>query len=84
MGTIPKISSHSPLAAEAVCGARLLLLWPAVFRDRSRVSQPWAFGFCLLQQNLTAVLSPACAGFRDEVSFRPFGHSPKETAFSFR
>ena len=29
------------------------------------ILQPMAFGFCLLQQNLMAVLSPAFAGFRD-------------------
>jgi hypothetical protein len=39
---------------------------------------PLAFGFCLLQQNLLAVLSPAEAGFRDEVSFRPRCHFPKD------
>jgi hypothetical protein len=39
-----------------------------------------AFGFCLLQQNLPAVLSPACAGFGDEVSFRRRAHFPEDLA----
>jgi hypothetical protein len=42
--------------------------------------QPVAFGFCLLQQNLPAVLSPACAGFGDEVSFRRRAHFPEDLA----
>jgi hypothetical protein len=33
--------------------------------------QPLAFWLCLLQHNHPAVLSPAEAEFRDEVSFRP-------------
>ena len=33
MGTIPRISSHSPYATEAAYGVRLLLFWPAAFPD---------------------------------------------------
>ncbi|NSW93245.1 MAG: hypothetical protein HPY62_00880 [Bacteroidales bacterium] len=46
-----------------------------------QVSQPVAFGFCLLQQNLPAVLSPAGAGFRDEASFRLRIQFPEEQLY---
>jgi hypothetical protein len=48
------------------------------FLTQGRDLQPLAFGFCLLQQNLLAVLSLAEAGFRDEASFRPQCHFPKD------
>jgi hypothetical protein len=46
--------------------------------------QPTAFRFCLLQQILPAVLSPAYAGFRDEVSFRLRCAIPEGAGTSFR
>jgi hypothetical protein len=48
------------------------------------ILQPKAFGFCLLRQNLRAVLSPAEAEFRDEASFRLRCASPEGTGTSFR
>jgi hypothetical protein len=46
--------------------------------------QPLAFGFCLLQHNLQAVLSPGKPGFRDEVSFRRWYIFPEGYCISFR
>jgi hypothetical protein len=43
-----------------------------------------AFRFCLLQQNLPAVLSSAEAEFRDEVSFRRRCAFPGGSGISFR
>ena len=47
--------------------------------------QPWAFGFCLLQQNLPAVRLFLSFGwtFPDEVSFRP-GSFPEGSGSRFR
>ncbi|MCE5346367.1 MAG: hypothetical protein LLG13_08790 [Bacteroidales bacterium] len=45
---------------------------------RDPALQPLAFWFCLLQQNLQAVLSPDKSGFRDEVSFRLCHTFPKD------
>jgi hypothetical protein len=45
--------------------------------------QPMAFGFCLLQHNLLAVLSPDKSGFRDEVSFRHCCAFPEGSGISF-
>ena len=55
------------------------LLW-----IRDPFLQPMAFGFCLLQQNLRAVLSPVCTGFGDEVSFRHCCSFPEGCCISFR
>jgi hypothetical protein len=53
---------------------------------RDHILQPWAVGFCLLQQNRRAVLShpPVGGGFRDEVSFRRWCTFPGGDGISFR
>ena len=56
MGTIPRSSSHSPFATEAANGARLLLFDRLNFLIQDLDIQPMAFGLCLLQHDLPAVL----------------------------
>jgi hypothetical protein len=51
---------------------------------RDLVLQPWAFGPCLLQQSLSAVLSLAEAWFGDEASFRRWCPFPEGSGISFR
>ena len=46
MGTIPRSSSHSPLATEAAYGVRLLLFWPVAFQVLRSV--PATHGFPVL------------------------------------
>lgn len=69
---------------------RLLTMPDYCYFDRSHhwvrdsFLQPMTFGSCLLQHNLPVVLSPACAGFRDEVSFRRCRRFPEGNCISFR
>ena len=56
MGTIPRSSSHSPFATEAAHSARLLLFDRLNFLIQDLDIQPMAFGLCLLQHDLPAVL----------------------------
>jgi len=53
MGTIPKISSHSPFATEAAYGVRLLLFWPVVIPDpRIGFYNPGLSGFAYYGRTL--------------------------------
>ncbi|MFZ2339473.1 MAG: hypothetical protein WAW07_07075 [Bacteroidales bacterium] len=61
MGTIPRSSSHSPFATEAAYGVRLLLFDRLIFLIQDQDFQPVAFGSCLLQYDLPAVLSSGLA-----------------------
>ena len=85
MGTIPKISSHSPFTTEAVYGVRLLLFWPAVIPDpKIWFYNPWLSGFACYSRTFRLSFCPFWGGLPGRSVFQALMAVPGGTGMQFQ